>query len=81
MLEAKAKDQEHSRKCSPKKRSSKNFFQAISNLEAWPQFLIGWGVQTTNHMQSRHQKFSKEKICVAQRYHWMEDLKSLPVGT
>ena len=30
MLEA--KDQRHSRKCSPKKRSSKKFFQAISNL-------------------------------------------------
>ena len=29
-LEAKAKDQGHRRKCSPKKRSSKIFFQAIS---------------------------------------------------
>ena len=32
MLEAKAKDQEHSRKCSPKKKVFKKVFQAISNL-------------------------------------------------
>ena len=25
-------------------------------------------------------KFSKEELFVGQRYHWMEDLKSLPVG-
>ena len=29
MLEAKAKDQEHKRKCSPKKKFFKKFFQAI----------------------------------------------------
>ena len=34
MLEAKAKDQEHSRKCSPKKKVFKKVFQAISNLKA-----------------------------------------------
>ena len=28
-----------------------------------------------------HLKFSKEEVFVGQRYHWMEDLKSLPVGT
>ena len=32
MLEAKAKDQGHSRKCSPKKKIFKKVFQAISNL-------------------------------------------------
>ena len=32
MLEAKAKDQGHSRKCSPKKGVFKTIFQAISNL-------------------------------------------------
>ena len=35
MLEAKAKDQGHSRKCSPKKRPSKKFFKAISNSSAY----------------------------------------------
>ena len=32
MLEAKAKDQGHSRKCFPKKKVFKKVFQAISNL-------------------------------------------------
>ena len=46
MLEAKAKDQGHRRKCSPKKKKKKkevfkNFFQAISNLLAYPEFLFG----------------------------------------
>ena len=41
MLEAKARDQGHSRKCSPKKKVFKNFFQAISNSLAYPEFLIG----------------------------------------
>ena len=42
MLEAKAKDQGHRRKCSPKKKKVfKNFFQTISNLLAYPEFLIG----------------------------------------
>ena len=42
MLEAKAKDQGHRRKCSLKKKKVfKNFFQAISNLLAYPEFLIG----------------------------------------
>ena len=30
LLEAKAKDQEHKRKCSPKKKGLQKFFQAIS---------------------------------------------------
>ena len=41
MLEAKAKNQGHERKCSPKKKRSQNFFQAISNSLAYPKFLIG----------------------------------------
>ena len=41
MLEAKAKDQGHSRKCSRKKKVFKKVFQAISNLKAEPEFLIG----------------------------------------
>ena len=39
MLEAKAKDQEHRPKRSPKKKKFiKNFFQAISNSMAYPEF-------------------------------------------
>ena len=34
MLQAKAKDQGHSRKCSPKTKVFKKVFQAISNLKA-----------------------------------------------
>ena len=41
MLEAKAKDQGHRRKCSQKKKVFKIFFQAISNSLAYPEFLIG----------------------------------------
>ena len=41
MLETKAKDQGHSRKCSPKKKVFKKVFQAISNSKALPEFLIG----------------------------------------
>ena len=41
MLEAKAKDQGHSRKCSPKKKVFKKVFQTISNLKPSPEFLIG----------------------------------------
>ena len=79
MLYAKAKDTAAS-VLQKKKKVFKKVFQAISNLYVWPEFLIGRGVQTTNHMQWRHQKFSKEEIFVGQRY-WMEDLKSFPVGT
>ena len=39
MLEAKAKDQGHRRKCSKKKKVFKNFFQAISNSLAYPEFI------------------------------------------
>ena len=49
MLEAKAKDQGHRRKRSPKKRSSKIFFQAISNLLAYPEFLIVGGLNHKSH--------------------------------
>ena len=41
----KAKDQGHRRKRSPKKNVFKNFFQAISNLLAYPEFLIGGGLK------------------------------------
>ena len=38
MLEAKAKDQGHKRKCFPKKKVLKNFFQAISNKKVFKKF-------------------------------------------
>ena len=37
-------------------------------------FWLG-GAQTTNHMQLRHQKFSKKELFVEQKYRIMEDLK------
>ena len=40
MLETKAKDQKHRRKRSKKNKVFKNFFQAISNSLAYPEFLI-----------------------------------------
>ena len=47
MLEAKAKDQRHRRKCSPKKKVFKNFFQAISN-SFWLPRIFDWGAQHLN---------------------------------
>ena len=37
--------------------------------------IFDWGAQTTNHMQRRHQNFSKEKLSVKQRYRRTEDQK------
>ena len=38
--------------------------------------ILYWrGAQTANHMQCRHQKFSKEELFVGQRYRRMEDQK------
>ena len=42
--------------------------------QAQPEFLVG-GKQTTNYMQWRHQKFSKEELFEVQRYRRMEDQK------
>ena len=59
--EAKAKDspsedrtsrgqgQGHRRKCSPKKKVFKILFQAISNLLAYPEFLIGGSLNHKLH--------------------------------
>ena len=41
MLEAKAKDQGHSRKCFPKKRASKKFFRQSSIYTRCQNFLLG----------------------------------------
>ena len=69
-------DQGHRRKCSPKKKVFKNFFQAISNSLAYPKFLIGGGLNHKSH-EMTSSKFSKKKVFVGQRYGRMEDLKSL----
>ena len=60
MLEAKV--QGHSRKCFQKKK--RDFQKSFSgNLQLLGVARIfGWGAKTTNHMQWRHQKFSKEKL-------------------
>ena len=64
----------------PKKRSSKFFFQAISNLLAYPKFLIGVGLKHKSY-EMTPKNFSKEEVFVGLRYRTMEDLKSLlPVG-
>ena len=78
MLEAKAKDQEHRRKRSPKekKRSSKFFFMRSPIYWRTKNFWLGEAL-TTNHMKWRHQIFSKEEVFVGQRYRRMEHLKSL----
>ena len=77
-----AKDQRHSQSCSQKKkRSSKNFFRQSPIYRRGQNFWLRGGTQTTNHMQWRHQKFSKDELFVGQIYHRRDDLKLLPVGT
>ena len=65
-----------------KKKSSKIFFQAISNsIGVWyPEFLIGGGLNHKSHAMTSL-KFSKEELFLGQRYCWMEDLKLLPFGS
>ena len=60
----------------PKKGLQKSFLGDLQFINV-PEFLIGGGL---NHMQWRHQKFSKQEVFVGQRYRRVEDLKSLPVG-
>ena len=83
MLEAKAKDQGHRRKCSQKKKKKnvfKNFFQAISNSLAYPEFLIGGCLNHKSH-EMKSSKFFQKEIFVGQIYCRMEDLQSLAIGT
>ena len=49
MLEA--KDQGHSRKCSPKKKDLQKFFSGNLQLIGVVRILIGREAQTTNHLQ------------------------------
>ena len=66
MLEAKAKDQGHSCKRSPKKKKKglhKNFFQTISNLLAYPEFLIGGGLNYKSHEMTSSKFFQRGSFC------------------
>ena len=76
--------QGHSRKCSPNQKKNKKGLQKSfsGNLQfiGVARILIG-RAQITNHVQWRHQNFSKEELFAGQRYHRMEDLKPLLVGT
>ena len=61
MLEA--KDQGHKRKRSPKKKVFKNFFQAISNLLAYPEFLIGGVLNYKSHEMTSSKFFQRGSFC------------------
>ena len=65
MLEAKAKDQGHRRKRSPKKKVFKNFFQAISNSLAYPEFLIKEGLNHKSHDMTASKFFQRGSFCGA----------------
>ena len=64
MLVAKAKDQGHRRKRSPpKKKVFKIFFQTISNLLAYPEFLIGGGLKHKSHEMTSSKFFQRGSFC------------------
>ena len=58
-----------------------NLSNALHNIDVARIFDWGGGGQTTNHMQWRHQKFSKKELFVGQKYGRTEDLKSWSVVT
>ena len=62
MLEAKAKDKGHKRKCSPKKRSSK-IFSGISNSLAYPEFLIGGCLNHKSHKMTSSKFLQRGSFC------------------
>ena len=64
MLEAKAKDQGHRRKRTPKKKVLKNFFQAISNSLAYPEFLIGGGLNHKSQAMTSSKFFQRGSFCL-----------------
>ena len=80
MLEAKAKDQGPQAQVFSKKKVDKNFFQVISNSLAYPEFLIGEGLNHKSH-EMMSSKFFQRGSCLGQRYRGIVDLKSLSVGT
>ena len=65
-LEAKdrnARGQGHRRKRSPKKSLQKYFFQAISNLLAYPEFLIEGGLKHKSHEMTSSKFFQIGIFC------------------
>ena len=82
MLEAKAKDQRHSRKCSQKKGFQKSFSGNLQFIGVARIFDWGGGPKPQITCNDNHIKnFQKRNFFVGQRYRRMEDLKSLPIGT
>ena len=66
MLEAKAKDQGHRHKSvlpHQKTKVFKNFFQAISNLLADPEFLIGGCLKHKSHEMTSSKFFQRVSFC------------------
>ena len=80
MLESKAKDQGHSRKCSQKKIFfQKSFSCDLKFIGVARIFDWGGGLNHKSHAMTSL-KFFQGKVFVGQRYRRMEDLKSLPAG-
>ena len=75
MLEAKAKDQGHRRKCSKKKGFQKSFSGDLQFIGVPRIFIWGGGLNHKSH-EMTSSKFSKQEIFDAQKYRRMEDLKS-----
>ena len=48
---------------SQKKKVFKNFFQAISNLLAYPEFLIGGGLKHKSHEMTSSKFFQRGSFC------------------
>ena len=61
MLEAKAKDTGAS--VLQKKKVFKNFFLAISNLLAYPEFLVGGGLNHKSHEMTSSKFFQRRSFC------------------
>ena len=79
MLEAKAKDQGHSRKCSKKKSFQKSFSGDLQFIGV-PESFIGRGLNHKSHAMTSLKFFQRGSFC-GTKYRRMEDLKSLPAGT
>ena len=58
MLEVKAKDQGHKRKCSPKKKGLQESFSGNLQFIGVARIFNLGGLNHKNHMQSHHQKFA-----------------------
>ena len=58
-----SRSQGHRRKRSPKKKVFKIFFQAISNLLTYPEFLIGGGLNHKSHEMTSPKFFQTESTC------------------